>query len=517
MNYQNKNQCYKIEYTKPAIFMDFLDPKAKKVRDIRLMVGYFLVAILIITASIILVYRAYGFDVDRKTGQVIQSGLVYIDSAPDDAELYLNGELHNDRTNARLTLPQGNYEILIKKEGYRDWSRTVEVQGGSVERFTYPLLVLQDFTETEVSNFGVERPTVTTQSPDRRWLLVSKPQSIVDFTEFDLGNFQQDDPKKPVQSDITFPSGIFKVADGPESVKVVEWSNDNQNVLVKHTYGTGFEFVILNRDDPAASFNINQILGINPDTITLRDKKPDQWYMYTKKTGLLQSADKDKNIEAVVSDVLTYKSHDNKVVVYAQKTSETQNTIFIKDGDTIYNLRTVNTGAVKLDIARYENAWYVVVGSDGDKRTYVYKNPVQALSKDDALKPPPVAVLKATEPINNVLFSTNTQFIMARNGQNIGVYDAEDSESYNYTLAGTVDKGTVVTWMDGHRIQYRSGGFETIVDFDGSNAQKLITTIDGQSAFFDRDYTVLYTLNTIKSQKTAFGLFSTDLRLEADK
>ena len=494
--------------------MDFLDPKAKKIRNIRLMVGYVLVAFLVITSSMILVFQAYGFDVDRKTGQVIQNGLVYIDSAPDNAELYLNGMLHKDRTNARMTLPQGTYEILIKKDGYRDWHRTVDVKGGSVERITYPLLVLQELNETEIDNFGKSRPKVATQSPDRRWLMVSKENSALNFKEYDL-NSVDNNQTVPVERDVIFNPGLLKPPDGAESMEVVEWSTDNENFLVKHNYGTGHEFVVFNRDDPALSVNINQLLGLNPDRVTLRDKKPDQWYLFTSDGGLLQAANKDREINTVASNVLSYKTHDSTVVLYAVKSTDKILTIYIKQNDQTYSLRTVSAGAVRLDIARYDDAWYVAVGSNGDKRTYVYKNPVTTLAGREGLKPAPITVLKASQPINDVAFSTNTRFIMAQNGQSIGVYDAEKSETYNFKLAVSIDKGTKASWMDGHRIQYRSGGLETIVDFDGSNNQKLLSAASGQATFFDRDYKILYTINN--SQPTTFGLMSTPLRAEADR
>lgn len=495
--------------------MDFLDPKAKKQQRVRLMIGYILVAILIVTASTILVYRAYGFNVDRKTGQVTQSGLVYIDSAPDGAELYLNGELYKDKTNSRLSLEEGQYEILIKKSGYRDWSRTLFIRGGTVERITYPLLVLQDLSEQRLASFGAAAPKVSTQSPDRRWLLVSEPGSITNFREYDLNSLDNED--KPKEEVVTFPAGLFTAADGEQLLQVVEWSTDNKNFLVKHTYGTGSEYLILNRDNPAESFSISKLLNVQPDQISLRDKRPDEWYLYTKAGGILQSANKEGNVEAVLANVTAYKTHDMDVIIYAVKTSDTLSTIYIRQNGQTYNLRTVAAGAVKLDIARFDNAWYVVVASDGDTKTYIYKNPVTDLSKREPVKPVAVAVLKANQAINRIGFSTNTRFVMAQDAQHVGVYDAEKSESYQYSLKDTVDKDTPVSWMDGHRLQYKSDGFETIVDFNGSNAQRLVRRDSGSAAFFNRDYTILYVINTQGSDVAESILNSVNIRSKEDR
>ena len=70
--------------------------------------------------------------------------------------------------------------------------------------------------------------------------------------------------------------------------------------------------------------------------------------------------------------------------------------------------------------------------------------------------------------------------------------------------------------MDG-RIMMRVGGSVYINDFDGSNRQKLVSALPGDTAFFDRDYTVIYSLQPSSSAPTTNVLTSTDLRLEADK
>src|SRR5689334_19275883 len=121
--------------------MDFLDPKARRRHTIRLYIGYGLMATLILIASAILVFQAYGFDLDRKTGEVIQNGLVFVDSAPDKANVFFNDELQKAKTNNRFALPSGDYTLKIQKDGYRDWHRTFSITGGAVERFSYPLLL----------------------------------------------------------------------------------------------------------------------------------------------------------------------------------------------------------------------------------------------------------------------------------------------------------------------------------------------------------------------------------------
>lgn len=513
--------------------MDFLDPKARRNRSIRLLIGYALMAVLIFTASLILVYRTYGFDVDRKTGEVIQYGLVYTDSAPDKATIYVNGEPQKNLTNTRLSLQEGKYTMEIKKDGYRDWNKQLEVKGGEVIRLVYPMLIPTNLEELEISALGNNKEILRTQSPDRRYMLLQINGTISNFTEYDLRTLQGTD-KLPVSRAISFPSGLFTNGKNTDKLEVVEWSNDNNHVLIKHTFdmtgstATDYEFIMFDRKTPAESFNINKLLGQSPSKVSLRDKKYDIWYIQERETGNLLLANTNKELTPVANAVTTYKTHDDKTIIYAQKDTndKTKQNIYIHNigsDQKPYLLRQVNDGKLLLDVAKYDGDWYYAISTSGDKNTYIYKNPMSVLSKDENTKPAPISILHAEQAdqtevsIVDLAFSSNTRFIFARDGQNLRIYDAKDDKKYEFKFDQPIDETTGVKWMDGHRLMTISGGQIYYIDFDGANQQKLVGALPGRSVFFDRDYTVLYAINN--SQKTAdsVSLVRTSLRYEQDK
>ncbi len=241
--------------------------------------------------------------------------LVFADSAPDGASVYLNDAQYRDQTNTRAVLPEGHYDLLIRKDGYRDWRRSFELKGGAVERFTYPLLLPNNLEQQEVASYA-QPPTFSTQSPDQHWLLFSKGASISEFTEYDTTNVSKDE--KLAERSVSFPSELFTTAEGAHSVELVEWSNDNKHVLVKHSFVGGFEFIVLNREAPATSININKLLAQAPTSVSLRDKKFDEWYLYNQTGGQLIFADTKKTITPLLNGVGTYKSHDTDTLVYSQ-------------------------------------------------------------------------------------------------------------------------------------------------------------------------------------------------------
>lgn len=495
--------------------MDFLDPKAKKRRGIRLLIGYVLVAIMIITATTILVFGAYGFDVDRKTGEVIQNGLLYIDSAPDGATVRLNGKEQNDKTNTRIALPEAKYDLSLYKNDYRDWNQTFDLGGGEVQRITYPLLIPKVLDTKQVFSYD-SAPSFVSQSPDRRWVLVSVASSLTSYIQYDLNTLNAS--KVPAQKAIAFPQTVFTKVDGANSLEVVEWSNDNKHLLVKHNFPGGQEFVVLNHDAPEQSININKLLNQNPTSVSLQDKKFDKWYLFTNPGGQLVTADaKNKTVTPLLSGVGAYKSHGDDTLVYSMPVAGVSyQRIMLKQGKNTYVLREISSGNALLDIARYDNNWFVVVGADTDKKTYVYKNPFSILENNNKARPVPSAVLKSTGALTKVSFSQNTRFIASQSGQHFEVYDAEYKKVYKYDEPKPFDAGSVVTWMDGHRMSSKSGGKLVIFDFDGSNIQDLVSSIPVSIPIFDRDYTLVYSVNGT-SDPGKFGLFQTNLRTKSDQ
>src|SRR5687768_8210108 len=119
--------------------MDFLDPKKKRAHRIRLYIGYSLMAIVLLISTLILVFEANGYDVDRKTGDVIQNGLVFVDAHPAQAKVILNG-VEKGQTDMRLVLPTGQYDLELQRNGYRSWKRRFNLEGSTIERLVYPFL-----------------------------------------------------------------------------------------------------------------------------------------------------------------------------------------------------------------------------------------------------------------------------------------------------------------------------------------------------------------------------------------
>lgn len=470
--------------------------------------------LLVVVATYLLVYFAYGFKIDERTGQVIQNGLVYIDSAPDGAELRINGKSY-DNTNTRVSLPEGDYTMEISKEGYRTWRHDLRLEGGEVERITYPALFPNILNPAELRAFN-KKIDLTTQSPDRRWIIMSEKNNLTRLIEYDLSDREDDIAQS---SELELADNLFAKAEGSHKIKLVEWSTDNKNFLVQHSWKSGSEFVMINRDNPAESFNLSRLLSKQPTKVAMIDKKSDQLFLYNAGDKTLDKFDlDDRQATNFARNIISFKPHGSDKVLLSRVTSNKKIAeIVLLEGTREYIIRDVPAvKKIPLDIARSDGDWYVAVSEVESKRTFIYKNPQDLFIEKPNIENVLTVVLNNDSKIDDLSFSNNARFILSRSGQQFSVYDTEKEERFRYTLKDKLSNMLPPSWMDGHRILAYSGKEVIIFEFDGANKQTLVNADPSTPVLFDRDYTELYSFNT-PAGKNVHTLFLTQLRLEGDK
>jgi hypothetical protein len=495
--------------------MDFLDPKKKRAYHIRLIVGYVLVAIVIGLATVIIVYGANGYGFNTKTGQIVQNGLLFVDSKPGGSEIYLNKKDQHTTTSARLVLPAGNYTLSLKKSGYRDWSRSFTLSEQSIGRYVYPFLFPVKPQITNLKTYD-SAPSLITQSPDRKWLLVENNSASAKTLVFDQYDSSTLDKTTPDVTSVSLPAELLSNYSADSSFSEVEWSTDNVHLLLKHNFPGGYEFLIFNRDKPDQSVNVNKLFGVNPSEVSLHDKKIDQLYIYDQTAKSLQLGDTGTKIlaPAFLKDVLAFKPYGKDLITYITSSAEPAGTVAAKvwDNGQIYKLNEFSVGTKYLiDFAQFQGHFYYADGSDTSDRINIYKDPLDNIRDPNIGKALPVIALR--DPgASQLKFSENTRFVGVENGQNFAVYDFETQTSYQYPLSSPL--AADMHWMDGHRFIGSTGGSVLVMDYDGINKQIITPTLLSQGGFFSGNYNHLLTLN--KAADGSIVLQDVDMRAGID-
>ncbi len=472
--------------------MDYLDHHKEFRHRVILFTGYICITVGIVIATMVLVYRAYGFGLG-KNGSVVQNGLIFLSSHPHPADIYVNGSLSNARTNSRLPLPEGIYSVRLARNGYHDWQRSVQVIGSGVRHFDYPFLIPKQLTSKKLTTL-TGTSGLMTQSPDRRWLLLEQSGSMTDFVIYDLKN-----PARPPDT-LTLPASVLTKAagTGSESWQLGEWADDNQHLLLQHLYDGKTEYIMVNRSAPEQSLNLNTTLSAAPSKLTLSNQKFDQYYLYDAVGQTLQSASlRNPTPVPVLTGVITYQVYGNNTILFVTDDGATKGHVVVKlsSGARQFTLRSLSAGATYLvDLTKYRGKLYVAAGSSSQSKVYIYKDPLGQLAAQPQHALVPVQVMHVIQP-NYLSFSENDQYVVVENGTQFSVYDVEDALGHVFTAPHTLDSPAVhAGWMDGNRLTYVSGGKQLIFDYDNTNQQTLMAADAAYLPAFDPDYKYVYTL-----------------------
>jgi hypothetical protein len=491
--------------------MDFLDPLYNRRHTIRLYTGYGLVAIAIFLAVTMLLLIAYGFQLS-KNGQVIQNGLLFASSKPVGAKLYIDGVAENKQTNTRLNIAEGTYQMELKRDGYREWQHRIEIVGGRVFRYDYPLLLPDILTTTTTRILGTTAPGIVTQTPDHRFLLVQQSPLVPTFLVFDLKN----PSTKPTT--LSVPAANYTIG-GAQSWHFVSWASDNDHLLLKHGYGAkAAEYILLDRTAPTTSVNLSSLFktGAQPAMI---GGKFDSYYLYSPASQLLQTATiNEPTPQVVLRKVLEYQAYKTNNLLYVTLDSNVAAQVEVhlrSGGEDHILLRLPKASRYLLALSTYSGDTYVAVANPAKQLVHVYRNPISQLAV--GLTPLPTVSLKLAAP-TFLKFSVGGRFVLAERGMDFAVYDAEYKQTASYHMPQPLDKGQAhAEWLDGAHLQYVSNKQVYLFDYDGQNSQLLVPAMPETQAFYDNDYTFMYTIASPTANSSHYLLTSTSLRTPADQ
>jgi hypothetical protein len=491
--------------------MDFLDPQKKRQHTIKLFIGYVLIATALFLASILLLFASFGYGINRSTGEVVQNGLLFVDAHPEQATMYINGQ-DRGQTDGRFVLEAGNYNLELKRDGYRSWKRDFTLEGGNIVRLVYPFLFPQKLTSTDIQTFTTQ-PDMVSESPDRHWIVMHDQANPAQFRVLDTST------KELPTATVTLPAAVLG-SHSVGAIEMAEWSTDNRHVLLKNTYQGGYDYIILDREDAAQSYNVTQTFGKAFSSVTLHDKKFDQLYLHDAATGdLLSGNAKDKTTAKVLEKVVAFWPYKDATLLYTTNADTTtdKSLLRLKDGQVTYTIRELaRSDSYLLNMAEFDGDTYVVGCATVDGKIYIYKNPVNILKQSPKTQLNATVLMKLDKS-QYLSFSNNARFASVQAGSQFAVYDFETKQQYKYDTKVAVPAGYKAKWMDGHRLMLVGADNKmTVVDYDGLNPQTLVGTNSAFVPMFDRDYDRLYTVGPTGADATKQGLIWTDLNLGKD-
>ncbi len=468
--------------------MDYLDPKKKKASIRRLYLGYGLIAIAIGLATLIMLYLGSGF-YPSSDGTLIQNGMLYINSSPAETKITLNGKEQRSQTDARLVVPGGVYDILLTRDGYRPWERTINLEDGKVRRIAYPRLFPISL-RTNVVQTTTEQPDLVSGSPDRRFLLSHFPSNPLNFVLMST--------ERPYDAPVNLGVPVSEVdaPQSPASVEVVEWTEDARFCLIKRNAGGALEYLVLDREQPGLVINVTRRLALPADAkVSMRDRAYNRYVVLLPAAKTISYVDLDSpSTPSVVAtgavDFVSFES--DKVLFISELDTDKMRAQFYQAGKT-YQIKDLSkSDKYFLELAKFGRMIVMIVGSAADGKVSVYRNPAEYLrSNSDKTFPLATATLKVDKP-RFASFSTDASIAMLYGEQQFATHEFDADRSYNFDMTLPYDSSQEIRWMDGARFNVISDNTVYAIDFDGSNQQKLVAARPQFGVYFDKDYKNLF-------------------------
>lgn len=480
--------------------INFNNPKLKSwLRSIQFM----FVAALVIGGTFILVRAGQGYDYDRSNGEIIQNGLILVNTDPEGATITINGKTENDNTPGRFALPTGTYDIGIELSGYRAWNKNIILSGHDVEWIYYPLLIPQNLITSNVTAFGGLE--FISQTNDKKSYLINQ-KNRGDFSLIKVSDNKITDEKKLIIPENLIsqnPAGKFEF-DG--------WAKDNTHVLVSYTIDKKTDFYLIDIGDMSKTRNISDDFDL-----ALRDVRfinGDSNMLYALSDQDLRKLDLNNNtISApIAKNVSEYSLYEDRFIVFINTDDggqvqlgliENQNPpIIIKKFADDYR-------ANKFEFNEFDKNFYLSLLDNTTGNLTIYINPHHEPLLGQQLNKENIVVSGA----NNLAVSKTGQFIAIQSGKNFGVYDLDRDKKYYFSLSFNPLANEIFEWMDNYRILiHDDGGYLRIFEFDGGNEEKIILTNSKFKIFTDSSYENLYSITPTGNSNNLF-LQATSLKV----
>jgi hypothetical protein len=174
---------------------------------------------------------AKGYRVDTDKLQIEPNGLLVIKSVPDGAQIYIDGELET-ATNATIPLAPGTYDIILKKEGFFEWEKRLNIDKEIVTETTAHLFKVAPSLSAATFN-GVYNPLPSYDMTKIAYVVPTKKND-------DIHN--EDQAGLWIMEIVDLPLGFSRdprrITNGSLVNTTYEWSIDNREILLTTQKGT---------------------------------------------------------------------------------------------------------------------------------------------------------------------------------------------------------------------------------------------------------------------------------------
>ena len=157
--------------------------RAKRRQSLKVIASEAIMVMTVIVMVVVLALVVSGYWINSNF-EVERQGMLQIFSVPTGADVNIDGTSSwLQRTNTSKVLPVGEHQVVLSKEGYDTWSKTIEITEGLLYRIHYPRLFPKERTKEPIYD-ALGTTLVSVSANHEKMLLFSGDVSALDLAEF---------------------------------------------------------------------------------------------------------------------------------------------------------------------------------------------------------------------------------------------------------------------------------------------------------------------------------------------
>ena len=453
-----------------------MNPERKKhLRSVKVIFSECVMVVAVVIMVIILGFLVSGYWINSDF-EVDRQGLLQLSSIPTGATVTIDGVEGSwiERTNMSKNLSSGEHTIILSRDGYDTWTKTINITEGLLYRIHYPRLFLMERTKEKM--LDIVDFSAATISPDHSYLILMN-----DTTEWTTINLN-DENLKPVKVDIAkYFSGLEPASSTDATttdatkrlftgtIEDIRWDRDSTHALFKAKFGDSIEWVLMDVKNPTNSINITREFGVNFSEVEILDNSSGN--LLVVQNGNLQKVDLGAKAisNVLVENVVDFDHFNQNEVIFSAKNNnpvEGELEYYVgtfKIGDAqIQKLLDTNTPA-KVTLSKfYEDKFITILENDS---LTVYK-------KDDFEK---LSDFKLNFTPGNLVVGHNGEFITMEALPQIATLDMESMSVAEWTI-----DGDDCDWLDNDMLYSVKDGDLIVYDYDGLNRRVIASNVSSR-------------------------------------
>jgi hypothetical protein len=448
-------------------------------------------AVVIIATYVVFFTLGYRFNIDDR--QIEQYAMLQFNSAPSGATILIDGKNANIKTPDEATVPAGEHTITMNLKGYQTWTKTVKVDSGVLSWLNYALLIPEELTVEPVANYTDIYKSVA--SPNGHYVLVQTKQST---PQFDLVDISSNTIK---QTSLTIPLDVYSESESTtitHSFSIDKWDDGGRYVLIKHTYGDKYEWLVLDTQDVKLTKNITKLFDFAITNIQFIGTSGNAFYALGN--GDIRKIDVSAGTisRPLISDVSSFSIFGSSIICYVANNPNTKTyTVGLyRDGDDAsYVVKTIDkTEDMQLNaaVSNYFNEYYVAIANGTSVE--VLSGSFPSSTNESGLKN--YVSFTTSQAVQKLSFSPSGQYVFVQSGANFSSYDLEYKSLTSSTIAGNGDNFST-NWLNNNYVWSDRDGSLAIREFDGANIHIINKVSVDQSVAIATNGRYIYSINSV--------------------